>query len=185
MGVAAKYYIPGRNPLTDQYTLGLDIQKFTPKSGKSISEQLSVAYVKTIEWWQSTISLNLLHENYHVDGQPDEVSGLLYPNWTISRIHADNMIFPKKGSNISLSLQGANRQFLSSTNFFQAEVKGKYIFSPTDASRMILRGDLGYTVVNTLSRLPLTLRYFAGGINSVRGYAFSSIGPGRYLELAA
>jgi translocation and assembly module TamA len=57
--------------------------------------------------------------------------------------------------------------------------------SPTSLSRVIIRGDLGYTVVNDLARLPLTLRFLAGGLGSVRGYAFGSIGPGRYLETAS
>ena len=59
------------------------------------------------------------------------------------------------------------------------------LFRSTDLSRVIIRGDLGYTVVKHLSRLPLTLNFFAGGFGSVRGYEYSSIGPGRYLETAS
>ncbi len=64
-------------------------------------------------------------------------------------------------------------------------MKGKYIFSPTNNSRVIFRGDWGYTVVDNLNQLPLSMRYFAGGIGSVRGYPYSSIGPGKYLQVGS
>ncbi len=32
-GVEAKYLIPGNNPLTDQFSVSTNLQKFTPKNG--------------------------------------------------------------------------------------------------------------------------------------------------------
>ncbi len=184
-GLAAKYFIPGKNPLTDQYTLGADIQRFIPKNGKSTSEKLSAAYVKTIRYWQSDVALNYLVDHYDIIDEPSETSELLFPSFFVSRVHADNVIFPRHGSALSLNIQGSNKQIVSSTSFIQGDLKGKYIVSPTEFSRVIVRGELGYTVVNDLLRLPLTLRFFAGGLGSVRGYPYSSIGPGRYLEVAS
>ncbi len=183
-GLAAKYFIPGRNPLTDQYTFGANAQKFTPKNGHSFSENFSASYIKNINDWQHNFTLNYLIERFQVEKQRSKISRLLYPSYGLSRIKSDNLINPHFGSSINFILQGASDQ-ISTTSFIQSEIKGKYIFSPSDASRVILRGDLGYTAVNDLARLPLTLRYFAGGLGSVRGYNYSSIGPGRYLETAS
>jgi len=184
-GLALKYFIPGKNPLTDQYTVSADAQKFTPKNGQSFSEKFSGSYMKTLQEWQHTISLNYLIERFQVENDPSKVSRILYPSYSVSRIKVDNMINPHNGTTFNFTLQGANEHVISATSFVQSEIKGKYIVSPTDSSCIIVRADLGYTVVNDLARLPLTLRYFAGGLNSIRGYAFSSIGPGRYLETAS
>lgn len=184
-GIASKYFIPGKNPLTDQYTLGVDAQKFIPKNGESFSETFSGSYIKNIHEWQNTTSLNYLIERYQVENDPSQVSRLLYPSFTTSRIKADSMTKTRFGNSFSFTLQGANEHVLASTSFIQGEVKEKYIFSPTSDSRVILRGDLGYTIVNDLAHLPLTLNFFAGGLGSVRGYPFSSLGPGRYLEVAS
>ncbi|MEO8400767.1 MAG: autotransporter assembly complex family protein [Gammaproteobacteria bacterium] len=184
-GLAAKYFIPGKNPLTDQYSLGADAQKFSPKNGQSFSEKFSASYMKTLSEWQHNITLNYLIERFQVNNNPSEVSRLLYPSYGLTRIKTDDLINPTRGSAITLNLQGASKNILSATNFAQAELKAKYIFSPTVMSRVIVRGDVGYTAVNDLSRLPLTLRFFAGGLGSVRGYDYSSIGPGRYLETAS
>src|SRR5262249_20930256 len=39
-GIGAKYYIPGKNPLTDQWTIGTNYQNFVPKNGRSISQTI-------------------------------------------------------------------------------------------------------------------------------------------------
>lgn len=184
-GLAAKYFIPGKNPLTDLYTISADAQKFTPKNGQSFSEKFAGSYIKTLKDWQHNISLNYLIERFKVEHESSEISRIFYPSYTLSRTKMDDLINPTNGTAFSLNLQGASKHVISATTFVQTELKGKYIFSPTELSRVIVRGDLGYTVVNDLNRLPLTLRFFAGGLNSIRGYDFSSIGPGRYLETAS
>jgi len=184
-GLSGKYFIPGPNPLTDQYILGAEIQKFSPNNGESYSENLSASAVKTIHDWQHTLSLNYLIERYEVVNNPTESSLLLYPSYTLSWIHADDLINPQNAKVLNFTIKGASDKILSHTTFIQGEIKGKYIFSPIENGRVILRADLGYTVVNDLLTLPLTLRYFAGGLGSVRGYSYSSIGPGRYLETAS
>ncbi len=184
-GLSAKYYIPGDNPLTDQYTIGLNIQRFLPKKGESLSEALSAAYLKQIGLWRHTLSVNALNDLYKQDEEKLRNSHLLYPSYNISRISADNIINPRFGSSFNFTIQGGSANALSTTSFFQAELKGKYIVSPTKHSRLILRSDLGYTVVNDLNQLPLTLNFFAGGLNSIRGFPFDSIGPGRYLRVGS
>ncbi len=61
-------------------------------------------------------------------------------------------------------------------------------FSPTDDSRVILRTDLGYTAVHDFNDLPLSLRFYAGGSQSVRGYEYQALGlpdGGRYLVVGS
>ncbi len=184
-GLAAKYFIPGKNPLTDQYTIGANIQQFIPRNGRSFSETLSGAYVKSVREWQHTLSINYLRERFMINDNPWQSSNILYPALTISRIKSDDLINTHEGSAVNWNIQGASDNILSQTSFLQSEIKAKYITSPTQYSRFILRGDLGYTVVSNIQRLPLTLQFFAGGPSSVRGYRFDSIGPGRYLKVGS
>jgi len=184
-GLAAKYFIPGFNPLTDQYTLGANIQEFRAQNGNSFSESISGAYVKMQGEFQHSASLNLLNERYTFNNQPRRNSHQFYPAYTISNIVTDNIMDPHSGRAISLTIQGSSDNVFSTTSFLQSEIKAKFIFSPTLPSRIILRGDLGYTVVNDINQLPLTLQYLAGGLGSIRGYNYGSIGPGRYLEIGS
>ena len=184
-GLSAKYFIPGEHPLTDQYMLGLNVQHFVPENGDSFSETLSFGLLKALEKWRHSITLNFLNDRYEENNSPVRTSHLLYPSYTISRISADDLLHPRKGSSMSLTVQGASKTIASTTSFFQTEWKGKYIFSPTENSKIILANHFGYTVVNELNQLPLTMNFFAGGLNSVRGYSYDSLGPGRYLRTAS
>jgi len=184
-GVSAKYFIPGNDPLTDQYILGAEIQKFSPENGESFSENLSASRVKTWHDWQHTLTINYLIERYKVEENPTESSLLLYPSYSLSWIKTDNLINPTAAKIFNFNLKGASDKILSHNKFVQSAIKVKYIFSPIKDGLVILRGNFGYTIVNDLTKLPLTLRYFAGGINSVRGYKYDDIGPGRYLETAS
>jgi translocation and assembly module TamA len=185
-GLNAQYIIPGHNPLTDHYAIGANIQRFLPKNGQSTSESISIGSIKKIWGFKRTISLAYLHErSYITDEDTTQNSFLLIPSLNLARIHADNQINPNKGYSVSLDLRGASQQILSKTSFLQTEIKAKYIFSPTNASHVVLRGDLGYTVVRDLNVLPLSLQFFAGGLDSVRGFPYSYFGPGRYIKTAS
>lgn len=181
-GIAGKYYIPGHNPLTDQWIIGANYQRFLPDSGSSTSGTVSVGYLKKINHWQAGIDLNYLVERYKVNDDLQEINKLLYPNFTLYYVKTDDLLYPHEGRLFNLILRGASEAFYSSTNFFQGQLTGKYLFSPTSFSQFVLRGSAGYTVVHDIKNLPLSMRFFAGGNNSIRGYKDSSIGPGRYLK---
>lgn len=185
-GLAAQYVIPGRNPLTDAYTLGANAQKFSPKNGYSNAKTLSASYTTKIHHWNTTPTLTYLHENYFIDGQnSSHNSRLLIPSLSLSHVKADDKIAPHFGYKISIVTRGATAQLLSNTTFIQSEIKGKYIFSPTKRNTIVLGGNLGYTAVHDMNSLPLSLQFFAGGMNSVRGFPYTYFGPGRYLKTAS
>jgi translocation and assembly module TamA len=178
---AAKYYIPGKNPINDEWIMGINYQRFLPKNGSSSSQTISGGYATKSKHTQTNVGINYLIEQYKVKDQDAEHTQLLYPNLNYTYTKSDDLINPTLGKSINLSLRGTSKVLLSSTSFFQTEVKAKYFFTPFDFAHIVMRTDLGYTVTKDLSKLPLSIRFFAGGMNSIRGYSDSDIGPGRYL----
>ncbi|PIE36997.1 MAG: hypothetical protein CSA54_02420, partial [Gammaproteobacteria bacterium] len=51
------------------------------------------------------------------------------------------------------------------------------IYSFSDSLRLIARGAAGTTSVSDFDKLPMSLRFLAGGDKSVRGYGYNVIGP--------
>jgi len=190
-GLAVKYYIPGRDPLTDQWVVGANYQRFRPRNGASNSATLSGGYARHIGNWQLNSNLNYLVDRYTLFNMKtsavieNHFSKLLYPNFNVAFTQSDDVINPSYGYYGMFNVQGASKAVLSSLNFIQAEAKAKVLLSPTTASKLLFRADLGYTVTDDIKQLPLSMRFFAGGLNSVRGYSDSSLGPGRYLAVAS
>ncbi len=147
-------------------------------------------YYKTERWgWDEKGSLRLLNEQFEV-GQDEDRSLLLIPAVTWSQTWADNAIYTRQGARLSFEVSGASDAIISDISFVQMIVRGKYIQSMSDKGRLITRSTVGMTEVSDFSQLPSSLRFFAGGDNSIRGFDYQALGPlddnndvegGRYL----
>ena len=104
-------------------------------------------------------------------------SRLLMPGVSWVRIRADNEIRPRVGSKLSLEVRGANDGIISDTSFVQTIAQGNWIWSRPSGQRFLVRGQAGTTAMNDFAELPASVRFFAGGDNSVRGYGFEELGP--------
>jgi translocation and assembly module TamA len=59
----------------------------------------------------------------------------------------------------------------------QAIAFGKWVWSTPRGQRFLVRGQVGATAKRDFAELPASVRFFAGGDDSVRGYSFESLGP--------
>lgn len=143
--------------------------------------------------YQYGVTLEVRDESYDV-GVTSGYSLLLLPKGSWSVVFADNRINTENGWRFSVEVTGANRQLFSDATFVQAVGGIKGIWSPFDQWRLIGRFTLGSTFVDSIDDLPPSLRFYAGGDQSVRGYAYKSIGPvdasgtvigGRYLQVGS
>lgn len=183
--ITTKYYIPGQRPDINQYVLGTYLGEFRPETGRAYTKQVFTGYeTKFNDLWSSSSYLNFMHERFMLDDDPYRTTDLVYPSFNISRLSSDNAINPEKGSRVTLDtsvgVPGSEEEFL------QSELSAKWIYPPTKNSFLILRGNLGTTYANDyLEKFPLSMRFFAGGYNSVRGYSYQSLGPGKYLKVGS
>jgi len=103
-------------------------------------------------------------------------SNLVMPGFAISRLDSDDLVLPTRGYRISLDLHGASNLLLSDTSFLQTRLFGKLITPLGESTTLLLRGELGASAVKSFSDLPTSQHFFAGGDQSVRGFAYDSIG---------
>ena len=62
-------------------------------------------------------------------------------------------------------------------SFLQLHVQDERVFPITSGWHLLLRGEFGTTLVSHVLDLPGSLRFFAGGDQSVRGFAFDDLSP--------
>jgi translocation and assembly module TamA len=109
-------------------------------------------------------------------------STFVYPSLHVDFVNADERIRPRKGIGGSATLRGGLRGVGSDANFLQLHARGNWFQGLGERSRLIVRGEFGATysdalVDGALFDIPPTLRFYAGGDRSVRGYEFREIGP--------
>jgi translocation and assembly module TamA len=187
----AQYVIPGKSPAHEQYAVTAAMYMQQPKVGKSFTTSIGVSQLRNYTNWQRSINLDYQWEKYRVyDNDPTLHSRILTPGVTFSYTKTDkqngNIINVDNGSRFDITLRGATTFALSTVNFIQSDMQYKWIKSFFNKNwRILLRGDIGYTAVDDLEKLPLSKRFYAGGIDSIRGFGYKDIGPGKYLILGS
>jgi len=176
-GVGASYIIPTRDPRTDSYGLSFNVEEEDSDSKKFRSIGIGGNYRYRDGLWFKTYALDYqLEENIAADN----LSTLLIPSleWVrTSPAELEKRINVYRGNWFKLDLRGASDAILSDTSFIQARVSAKKIKSFDNGSRLIGRASAGTTKVSDYSKLPLSLRFYTGGDNTVRGYQYDAVAP--------
>lgn len=174
--VGANYIIPGRQPQTDQYVLRAAWRDEDTSTTRSELINLGVSWQRQLERTQRTIALDWQDERDTFSGERRDTQFLI-PSIQWDRVHTPNRLNVREGFRSTLALRGASEQILSSTNFAQATLSGKYVTSFADRFRLLGRGEVGTTAASDFDRIPTSLRFYAGGDNSIRGYGYRTVGP--------
>jgi translocation and assembly module TamA len=175
--VSTNYRMPYGDPRYEWVSFDGGIKREYTDTTKSRSLQFGARRVLQGEGgWMRTQYTNLLVEDFDIATQPGRAR-LLMPGMEWSRLRADNAIRPDRGSKIEFDIRGAADALGSDTSFFQAQAQGKWIWSLRNRARILVRGQVGQTWERTFDELPPSVRFFAGGDNSVRGYDFETLGP--------
>ena len=181
----ARYVIPGKHPLTEQYNITTGVSQIKIPQGQSLTHQLNLNHMSKIGNIHQNLGLTYQRERSQLTGQPKRLNRYLLPSVTWQIRKTNHPLFTTQGYMLSMTNRVAWKTVVSDSNFFQTEVHGKLIQALSDKNQVVLSGQLGYTISNNIHELPLSLRFFTGGSRSVRGFSYQSIGPGRYLFVAS
>ncbi|MCC6134416.1 MAG: autotransporter assembly complex protein TamA [Candidatus Contendobacter sp.] len=180
--IGLNYMIPGKNPTTDEYALTAGYINQNYENQDYELSTIGGGWRRQDGDWLKNFNLSYQYERYQNPDSTDNFattdSLLLIPavNWTW--IDADDRLNPTRGLLFGFELRGAATELLSDTTFAQGALHLKGVYAFNDTSRIIARSDVGATVIDGgIDALPTSLRFFAGGDASVRGYAYNSIGP--------
>lgn len=191
--VGASYEIPVADPRYDalKYAGSWASEEWEDTRTELLSVAAALSHSGPM--YQYGATLEIRDENYDV-GVTSGSSLLLLPGASWSVVFAENRINVKDGWRFSVDVKGADETLFSDATFVQAQAGVKGIMSLFDKWRLIGRFTLGGTAVDSINSLPPSLRFYTGGDQSVRGYAYKSLGPvdasgtvigGRYLVVGS
>ena len=173
---AGMYGIPIGDPSKDRLTINTAYQT---ESFANIDTTSWLSKVSREHNWkngQVAVYLQYLDEKFDTGLRSGHAS-LLIPGISGSLVFADNRINTRRGLRLWASLEGSEDSLMASTSFIQAKAGGKGIYTFFDDWRVITRGQIGTTWSDDLGDLPPSLRFYAGGDQSVRGYGYKKIAP--------
>jgi translocation and assembly module TamA len=174
--IGANYRIPVLNPRTDQLVYSISREKEDTDTNDSLIDNIGVSLAHGRGDWRETLALNYQLEDFSVADESGN-SVLLIPSVAWSRIWSNDFINVLDGLRFDINLRGGSESFVSDTDFVQLRGGLKFIYSFDPRNRLLMRGSFGTTQTSDFDQLPSSIRFFAGGSQSVRGYAYESLGP--------
>lgn len=172
------YIIPDLDRLDSQTQLRLGYDR--EESDSYLSRELfsEAAYQRALgRKLHGALFLRLTQEYSEIADESTR-SQMLLPGGRLQWRKMDNPVNPRYGLQGNIEIKGAATNLLSDTSLLQLTAQSTNLFPlPNDFSLFLrLHGGASW-LSDPLSELPASLRFFAGGDRSVRGYGYQSLGP--------
>lgn len=170
------YKIPRKNPNLDYYYISASQTHTDLNDTLSDRSHLSFHYVANDTGvWRRDYSIRAEYEDYE-QGSEDGYGWNLMPALQLSRRESSGGFDPRYGYSLNLDLTGATSG-ISDYSFFRALATFKGVISPTENTRLVMRLQQGGIFGPDSETLPPSLRFFAGGDQSIRGYGYMDEAP--------
>lgn len=174
-----------RNSVYTSYERTIDIENTDTESWRA-----GLKRSRSRENYDTTFSLDFYYDNLTPEGQPSQISKALVPAFAWTRRNVDNLVFPRRGNVINTQIGVAGKGLLSDATFLRLYGRIRQYVPVGKRDLFIARLELGGDLTGDSSaKIPASLRFRAGGTDSVRGYSYQSIGtqsgnavlPAKYL----
>jgi translocation and assembly module TamA len=164
----------GGAPSTDFFSLALRAQReeLDDVTTNPLSLRLVANDVKGS--WRRQARLVALYEYDTINNEPDLYGHMFMPGLNVAyrpRVRGRNTLW-----NWDVDAQSTLGTALSSTSLAQLRLNGGMTIPVREYDQVLLRGSLGTSWSTDFNKVPISLRYFTGGDQSVRGYGFKSLG---------
>lgn len=142
---------------------------------------------------ETSQGLSYTREQQDVAGAPGDHSAALVASWSWTRRDVDSLLYPTRGTLFNVQANAAHQGLLSDQSFVRGYGKATWFHPLGDKGQLILRGELGAVAADNRDGIPSDYLFRTGGDQTVRGYAYQSLGVpegdaivgGRWLAVAS
>lgn len=174
---STRYIIPAAYPSTNILSFFGSYTFLDPTTSSSERLRLGTGVNRLRGRWQEAFTLAYERESFVV-GSDDGVSDLILLGLGWTRTRADNRVYTTRGFRIRFDgTGGVGAMPLTDMDLARATVSAKLIRPVGENARLIARTEVGALFTSDFHELPPSMRFFAGGDQSVRGYAYQSLAP--------
>ncbi|WP_100639418.1 autotransporter assembly complex protein TamA [Marinobacter salexigens] len=176
--VSGWYELPLDPPMTDliRFTTGYQREDIENIESELLTFGQQWQHQLDNEWLQ-VLSLRWEGERYNIGNDEKGTSSLLLPGIGYSKLHANSPLDPSRGYRLQINVTGTHQAMLSTVDILHVNAIAKGLFTLAGKHRFLSRLQIGGVGTNRFEDVPPSLRFFAGGDQSVRGYAYQSLSP--------
>ncbi|WP_415357929.1 autotransporter assembly complex protein TamA [Halioglobus sp. Uisw_031] len=172
------YSIPVSDPLTDVVQLWARVEENEFGDIDSRQNELGIKRETKNRNWIYGYSLRELNESWDIAGYSASNDYLLFGGSVSRRTHRGSIVDPEGGFSQLYTVEATADQLGSDLDLLRVTAALRYVMTPVPRNRLVTRLDLGRVKIANGDRRDLapSLAFFAGGSQSIRGYAYQSLG---------
>lgn len=189
------YELPLDPPMTDSIRLGAGYQREDIEDVESELLTLGQQWKHQLDNdWMQIASIRWEGERFRIGEDDRKTSSLLLPGLGYSKLQANSPLDPSKGYRVQVDVTGSHRAVISDVDILHVNFLARGLYTLAARHRFLARFQLGGVATNEFDDVPPSLRFFAGGDQSVRGYGYETLSPededgvavgGRYLMVGS
>jgi translocation and assembly module TamA len=174
--VDARYDIPIGDPALERFSLEA-VNKFESLGGLDTNETSvtpSITRVRGRWQWVTQVAATRTSTD---DGQTFQRSNLLVPGITVASVPEGFLGESLFSRTLYAEVIGSQKALGSDSDFVRFLVQAERQFNLTRKWHLLMRGELGTSLVKNFDEMPGIYRFFAGGDRSVRGFGYQTLSP--------
>lgn len=178
--ISMAYTIPVDDPNDDLWRLSVGYKLEDELADDIYSEILTGQLQRqwlTEDKWVRTAFLRRDQETYRIGDEPEESTEMLMPGISYARKKSKGGTTPYWGEQWLISAEFGLDDVLSTTNLVRVQLQHAWLRTYFDKHLVFLKANVGAMLVDNIENVPYSLRFYAGGDQSVRGFAYQSISP--------
>jgi translocation and assembly module TamA len=181
--VDARYDIPIGDPALERFSVEA-LNRFEQFSDLDTNETTIRPSITLVRGRWQIISSVAATRTLTDDGQNRFRSNLLVPGIALASVPDGFLGEAQFSRAFYAELIGSHSALGSDADFLRLLVQSERSFDLSYRWHLLLRGEMGASLVNSFSEVPGIYRFFAGGDRSVRGFGYNSLSPERQVTLA-
>ena len=176
--LSAEFVIPSLRQLIDHTALRTGYDREDVATYRSRSLFVEAEKVRAFGRGRLGSAYVRLQQEDFIVGEEDSRSRLVLPGVRFSERRYDDPVRPRRGYLYRLEIRGTHQTLGSDTGLLQALASVNTLLPLPAGFSLFARGQAGATWQNEpLAEIPPSVRFFAGGDQSVRGYGYQTLGP--------
>jgi translocation and assembly module TamA len=174
------YTVPVDDPNDDLWRFSVGYKLEDELADDTYSEILTAQLQRqwlTKDKWVRTAFLRRDQETFRLGADPKESTEMLMPGISYARKNLKGGTTPYWGEQWLISAEFGLDDVLSSTNLLRVQLQHAWLRTYLNKHLVFLKANVGAMLVDDINNVPYSLRFYAGGDQSVRGFAYQSISP--------
>jgi translocation and assembly module TamA len=176
---AFHYIVPIRDIALEKVEFILSDTKEELDTATSYRNEFTTELTRVLGSWQRVLFTRLSQERsiYTDTTVGEEKTFLIIPGIKYTTLPTYILGQGERRYTASAELNGSPSSLGSGASWLQLILSGERIFDISELWHLRLRAQFGITLTNDFLRVPASARFYAGGDNSVRGFALNELSP--------